>query len=73
MSETHTALAEAMQDAGLDDTALGGRVGVSSSSISNYRRGLSTPRVGVALLIAEELGVDVDQLFPPTEIPTEID
>lgn len=59
-----TPLAIAMREEGHDDTSLGGLSGVSASSISNYRRGKSTPRVDVALVIAKALNRKVTAVFP---------
>jgi putative transcriptional regulator len=48
---------------GLSQEALARELGVSRQTIVNIERGLSEPRVLLAIAIAATLGVAIDQLF----------
>lgn len=54
---------EYRQQAGLSQEALARQVGVSRQTIVNVERGLSEPKVLLALAIAAVLGVAVSDLF----------
>jgi len=51
------------EQAGLTVRKFAGRVGVSPSLISQVERGLATPSVGTLLAIANELGLEIGDLF----------
>lgn len=48
---------------GLSQEALAAHVGVSRTTIFNIEQGRHEPKVGLALRLSEELGVDVELLF----------
>lgn len=54
---------EAMKRLDLTDTQVGAAIGVSSSTVGNYRRGVSEPSATRLLALAETLGLDVSALF----------
>ena len=54
---------EYRQQAGLSQEALARQVGVSRQTIVNVERGLSEPKVLLALAIAAVFGVAVSDLF----------
>lgn len=47
---------------GMSQTELAKAVGISQSEISSYESGVKSPRVNVALAIAEVLGVKIGEL-----------
>ena len=54
---------EHRERAGLSQEALARQVGVSRQTIVNIERGLSEPRVLLAIAIAAILGVAIQELF----------
>lgn len=58
-------LADWMEAEGLDDAALGARIGKSRVSVSRYRRGLETPSTEAIKNIVRESGgkVTADELL----------
>ena len=47
---------------GLNQTELAEAIGISQSEISSYESGVKSPRINVALAIAEVLGVTIAEL-----------
>lgn len=47
---------------GMNQTELAEAVGISQSEISSYESGVKSPRVNVAVAIAEVLGVTIGEL-----------
>ena len=47
---------------GLNQTELAHAVGISQSEVSSYESGVKSPRVNVALAIADVLGVTIAEL-----------
>lgn len=56
-------LKEAREKAGLSQTDLADRTGLSVRSIQNWEQGHRTPRVQVVLTLAEAVGVKPEQLL----------
>ena len=63
MSPYESNVKEYREQAGLSQEALARQLGVSRQTITNIERGLSEPRVLLAIAIAAALGVAVQQLF----------
>jgi putative transcriptional regulator len=63
MAVQETTLKERRNELGLSQEALARTVGVSRQTIVNIERGLSEPRVSLAIALAAALGVLVEQLF----------
>lgn len=58
--------------AGLTQTELAARAGVSRQSIGAVEAGRHLPRVDAALALAAALGVDVEDLFGPDPVPVDV-
>lgn len=56
-------LNQTMKERQIDQEELAVRTGLSTGVISNYRRGLTEPKLGTIVSIAECLGVDCDYLM----------
>ena len=50
----------------MNHSELAGALGVSQTTVSRYASGDQEPTIGVAIRIANTLGVTLDELFMPT-------
>ncbi len=60
-----TKLRQALRFRGMTALWLAHKVGASSTAIGRYVSGERTPRVDLAQRIADELGLGVNDVFPP--------
>ena len=63
MSQFVSNLAEYRKEAGFSQEALAREVGVSRQTIANIERGLSEPKVLLAIALGVALGVAIPDLF----------
>lgn len=54
---------------GLTQKELGDKIGVKHNTISSYEGGKNEPEQNMLFKIASALGISVNDLFPPTDVP----
>lgn len=61
-NESKISLAAARVNAGLTQTELGDKIGVSRQTVANWETGATTPRIEKAQLIADVLNRSIDYI-----------
>lgn len=54
-----------LEKSGMTNVEFARRTGITPVSVYRYKKGLRTPPIGLAQLMAKELGIPVDKLFEP--------
>ena len=69
MSSIESTVKQRRLEAGLSQEALARELGVSRQTVVNIERGVSEPRVLLALALAAALGATVQELFRKRVVP----
>lgn len=72
MSDFSRNLLRLRAEKNLTQEELAKRVGITQAAIGQYEKGAASPKISIAVMLAQTLGVSVEELYGESEEETDI-